>query len=195
MNKALATVLGFILIGCVASNRYSKSHPDPEGFRDIKWGTEISKLKDMEPVEQDKSSGGDIIWYKRQGDILAIGEAKLENIFYSFWMGDFESVWIDFEGEKNFEVLKKELFERYGKVDEPGGDKEEMGKRERQEPPQRGRPGGFYAWWGKNTEIWLSYSKDRHKGILTMNSTKINEERKAYEKAKGKEERLKERRF
>jgi hypothetical protein len=48
---------------------------------------------------------------------------------------------------------------------------------------------------GKNTEIWLSYSKGRHKGTLTMNSRKISEGRRDYEKEKEKEERLKERGF
>jgi hypothetical protein len=52
---------------------------------------------------------------------------------------------------------------------------------------------GFYAWWGKNSEVVLSYSKERHKGTLTISSTTISEERKAYKKQKEKEERLKER--
>ena len=127
--KILTIVFTIFLIGCFAPPRPSMPRPDPEGFRDIKWGTEISTLKDMEEVEQDKSSGRDLVWYRRKGDTLAIGEAKLENIFYSFWMGDFESVWIDFEGEENFEALKKELFERFGKAREPEGGMDKMGKR------------------------------------------------------------------
>jgi hypothetical protein len=47
----------------------------------------------------------------------------------------------------------------------------------------------------EKTEIWLSYSKDRNKGTLTMNSRKIREERRDYEKQKEKQERLKERGF
>jgi hypothetical protein len=195
--KILTMVFGIILVGCFASTRPSAPRPDPEGFREIKWGTEISALKDMEEVEQDESSGKDLVWYRRKGDNLTIGEAKLENIFYLFWMGEFESVWIDVEGEENFETLKKELFERFGKPRESEGSMKNMGKRGRRErsetEPERVR--GFYAWWGKSTEIWLSYSKDRHKGTLTMNSRKISEERRDYEKEKGREERLKERRF
>jgi hypothetical protein len=90
--KILTIISGIILIGCFASARPSMHPPDPDGFRDIKWGTEISRLKDMEEVEQDKSSGKDLVWCRRKGDTLAIGKAKLENIFYSFWMGEFESV-------------------------------------------------------------------------------------------------------
>jgi hypothetical protein len=44
----------------------------------------------------------------------------------------------------------------------------------------------FYAWWGKNTEMTLSYSRDRHKGALNLNSKRMSEERRAYEKQKGK---------
>jgi hypothetical protein len=196
-TKILTIVFGIILTGCFASTRPFKSRPDPGGFRDIKWGTEISTLKDMEEVEQDRSSGKDSVWYRRKGDTLTIGEAKLENIFYSFWMGEFESVWIDVEGEENFEILKKELFERFGKARESEGSMEKMGKRarrERSETEPEGA-GAFYAWWGKSTEIWLSYSEDRHKGTLTMNSRKIREDRREYEKEKEKEERLKERGF
>ena len=65
----------------------------------------------------------------------------------------------------------------------------------RTEPSATKRAEGFYAWWGKKTEIVLSYSKDRHKGTLTINSTMISEERRAYEKEKEKEQRLKERGF
>jgi hypothetical protein len=41
----------------------------------------------------------------------------------------------------------------------------------------------------------LSYSKDRHKGTLTMNSRKTRDERRDYEKQKEKEERVKGRGF
>jgi hypothetical protein len=193
--KILTIVFGIILMGCSTSIRPSKPPPDPNGFRDIKWGTEISKLKDMEKIEQGKSSGKDLVWYRRNGDNLTIGGAKLENIFYSFWMGEFESVWIDFEGKENFKALKKELFERFGKAHEPGGVMEKKGKSPRgeQSPPERA--GTFYTWWGEKTEILLSYSKERNRGTLTMNSRKIREERRDYEKQKEKQERLKERGF
>jgi hypothetical protein len=195
--KILAIVFSIFLIGCFASTRSSKSPSESDGFRSIKWGTEISTLKDMEKVKEEKSSDSDLAWYTRKGDTLAIGQAKLGNIFYSFWMGKFYSVWIDFEGDENFEVLKKELLERFGKV---RGSEEPMEKTQRgamREPSAIKRPEGFFAWWSRNTEVVLSYSKDRHKGTLTINSTMISEERRAYERQKErekeKEKRLKER--
>ena len=184
--KILAIVFSIFLIGCFASTRSSKPRSDPDGFRDIKWGTEISTLKDMEKVEQDKSSNSDLVWYTRKEDPLAIGKARLENIFYSFWMGNFESVWIGFSGDENFETLKKELFERFGKVLESVELMKKMDREAGREPATIRHAEEFYAWWGKNTEMTLSYSRDRHKGTLNVNSKRIGEERRAYEKQKGK---------
>jgi len=191
--KILAIVFSIFLIGCFVSTRSSKSPSEPDGFRSIKWGTEITTLKDMEKAEQDKSSKSDLVWCTRKGDTLAIGKAKLENISYSFWMGNFESVWIDFEGDENFETLKKELFERFGNVLESEELLKKMDKRVGEEPSTIGHVEQFYAWWGKKTEMTLSYSKNRHKGILYINSRMISEERRAYEKQKENEKRLKER--
>ena len=188
MKKAriLAIVFSIFLIGCFASTRSSKPRADPDGFRDIKWGTEISTLKDMEKVEQDKSSNSDLVWYTRKGDLLEIGKVRVDNIFYSFWMGNFESVWIGFRGDENFETLKKELFERFGKVLESEELMKKMDREAGRGPATIRHAEVFYAWWGKNTEMTLSYSKDRHKGTLNINSKRISEERRAYEKQKGK---------
>jgi len=189
--KVLTFIFSILLVGCLASTQYSKPRSELDGFRGIKWGAEITALGDMQKVEQDKSPNRDIVWYTRKGETLTFGRAKLENIFYSFWMGDFESVWMDFKGEENFEALKKELFERFGKVLESG---ELMKKTEKEEligPSAIGHGEEFYFWDGKRTETWLSYSKSRHKGTLSINSKKISEERRDYEKRKEKEERFK----
>jgi hypothetical protein len=140
----------------------------------------------MEKVEQDKSSNSDLVWYTRKGDLLTIGKAKLENIFYSFWMGDFESVWIGFKGEENFETLKKELFEQFGKVLESEELMKKVDGESGREPATRRHSEEFYAWWGENTEVTLSYSRERHKGTLNLNSKRMSEERRAYEKQKRK---------
>jgi hypothetical protein len=184
--KVLAIVFTIFLIGCFASARPSKPRSEPDGFRGIRWGTEISTLKDMEKAEQDKSSDHASVWYRRKGDTFAIGKANLENIFYSFWMGNFESVWIDFKGDENFEALKKELFEQFGKVPESEELMRRMDRRAGREPSVIKHAEEFYAWWGKKSEMTLSYSRDRHKGTLSIDSTRMSEERRAYERQKGK---------
>ncbi len=184
--KLLTIVFSIFWVGCFASTRDSKPRSEPDGFRDIKWGTEISTLKDMERVEHDKFPDRSVVWYTRQRDTLAIGNANLETIFYSFWMGNFEGVWIDFKGDENFETLKTELFERFGKVLESGDLMKKMDRKAGREPSQIKHAEEFYAWWGKNMEMTLSYSKGRHQGTLSINSKKIGDERRAYEKQKRK---------
>jgi len=194
--KALTFVFCIFFVGCLASTQYSKPRSELDGFRGIKWGAEVATLEGMEKLEQDKSPNRDIVWYTRKGETLTFGKAKLENIFYSFWMGNFESVWMDFKGEENFQALKQEVFERFGKVLESG---ELLKKTEKEALMERStmRQGEeeFYFWDGKQMEMWLSYSKNRQKGDLSINSKKISEERRSYEKQKEKGERFKEKRF
>jgi hypothetical protein len=194
-GKILILTICLFLAGCLLSTR-SKHLSELDGFRGIHWGSEVNKLEGMLKVEPDKPSSRDITWYTRRGETLTFGDAKLENVFYSFWMGSFESVWIDFRGEENFKKLKAELFERFGKVLES----RELMKKKEKEPLLEGstmRYGEeeFYFWDGKETEMWLSYSKNRQRGALSINSKKINEERRSYEKAREKEERFRERKF
>lgn len=184
--KIFAVFFSILLAGCFASTRSSKLRTDLEGFRDIKWGTEASTLRDMEKVEPDKSSNPELVWYTRKGDLLAIGKAEVKNIFYSFWMGAFEGVWIGFEGDPNFETLKKELFDRFGKVLESEELMRKTDAEAGREPSTVRHAEEFYAWWGKNMEMTLSYSKIRHQGTLSINSKKIGEERRAYEKQRKK---------
>lgn len=190
--KVFTIALSILLMGCAGSSRYNKPRSEPDGFGGIKWGAEISTLKDMERIPQGKSSNVDLVWYTRKGNTLAIGKAKLEKIFYSFWMGNFESVWIDFKGDENFEALRKELFERHGKALESEELVKRMEKGVEREPSTIAHAEQYYAWWGKYAEMSLSYSKDRHMGTLCINSRMITEERRAYEKQKEKEKRLKE---
>jgi len=82
---------------------------------------------------------------------------------------------------------------QFGKALEPEGSMKKMGKRTGRERSPAERAGVFYVWWAKNTEVWLSYSKDRYKGTLTMNSRKVSEERRDYQKQKEKERKEKER--
>ncbi len=194
-TRTLTFVFCILLVSC-ASTRYSTPRIELDGFRGVKWGVEVSTLEDMQRAKQGKSANRDIVWYTRKGDALTFGKAKVENIFYSFWMGSFESVWIDFRGEENFEAVKKDLFERFGKVLESG----ELVRRSESEAliersTTRSSGEEFYFWDGKQTEMWLSYSKNLQKGTFSINSKKVSEERRDYEKRKEKEERFRERKF
>jgi hypothetical protein len=135
--KILAILFSLLLVGCLAPVRSSKPYPEQTGFRNIKWGTEISALTGMEKVEEGKSSNSDLVWYTRKGDTLAIGKAKLRNIFFSLptiyriiqpsWMNNefltLDDKMVDPEVfyamifQRMMNEVKKSLFRLFAKVD------------------------------------------------------------------------------
>ncbi len=179
-------VLGLLLASCFHSVRPAKVRSDVDGFRGMKWGTEITSLTDMEMIEQLGSPESDLAWYIRKGDPLTLGRAKLEKISYAFWEGGLESVWIDFKGDENWEALRKELFEQFGEVLESEELLKRVDKKARGDSSTIDHPEMFYAWGGKNTDISLFYSKQSHKGNLSFISKKISEERRTYERERQK---------
>jgi hypothetical protein len=191
MKRILILILCIFILAC-ASTR-SKPRVELDGFRGVHWGADVAKLDGMEKIEQVKPSNKDISWYTRKGETLTFGNAKVESIFYSFWMGSFESVWIDFRGTENFKVIKNELFEQFGKVPESGELLEKAEKKQTllERSPMLLGEEECYFWDGKQMEMWLSYSKESQRGNLSINSKKITEERRSYEKDKKNEERLK----
>ena len=113
IRKVMAIVLVSLLL--LPIEGFGKSKPssykagsEPEGFRGIKWGTDISTLKDMEIKEKD--------WYVRTGDKLKIGEAELISIAYGFYKGKLECVIIEIKGQDNFSRIRDICFEVYGPV-------------------------------------------------------------------------------
>ena len=91
---------------------------EPDGFRGIRWGTDISTLEGMEYLSTDPSYGGMNV-YAREGDSLYIGGAKLQSINYDFWRGKFCSVVVHTKGYINFSALKDACFARFRKGFQP----------------------------------------------------------------------------
>jgi hypothetical protein len=89
MNLAVFLTIAIALLS--ASSFAFTSEPD--GFRGIIWGTDISTLKGMTHVRTYPSYGG-VEFYTRKGDELRFGDAQLYNIEYAFWKGKYASVWI-----------------------------------------------------------------------------------------------------
>ena len=171
MRKVLMIVLGYFLISSFAFGEWKvggKPGTEPDGFRGIKWGTHISNLKGMEYVRTDPSFGG-VKVYRRKGDVLQIGSAKLDRIEYGFWKGRFCSVYIYTSGNVNWSGLKEAVFEKFGKGYQPN----EFIER--------------YDWLGTKTLMELEYNKISEIGTLWMHSVKISDEQEAYKKQKAKE--------
>lgn len=108
----------FLLVLAFSFSQASWSADAPNGFRDITWGTPLSGLSGM--VVKDDS--GQVKYYRRAGDQLSLGEAKLEQLSYGFYNGAFYSVLIEFKGDTNFEKARTYLLKTYGKTARGGSE-------------------------------------------------------------------------
>ncbi|MGA2468675.1 MAG: hypothetical protein ABSH06_30590 [Thermodesulfobacteriota bacterium] len=125
-----------------------KPGSEPDGFRGIKWGTEISTLKDMVFV---MAIDKDVKRYERKRDELKIGKAKLDYIHYGFRKGRFYLVEMGFQGIENLNNLKETMFEIYGKGRSMSEKTERMSE--------------SYFWEGEKTDMIMVYDSDIGGGI------------------------------
>jgi hypothetical protein len=157
-----------------------RSSSEPNGFRGIKWGTDISTLKDI--LTYVRSEEKDIRVYVRNKDELKIGKAQLKQIEYKFWTGFgkygvepeiFYAVYIETEGEENWRNLKEAAFELFGK----GFDLQNE----------------CYGWRGDKTSITMLYGPPT--GMLLIENKEIGDIRSSIKKQSEKEKTLKEKGF
>lgn len=85
----------------------------PDGFRGIKWGTDIKDLQGMTYSHKIESED----FYERGGDKKAIGEAEILAIWYRFYRGKFSGVAIAFTKYDNFLKLRDILVSQYGRAE------------------------------------------------------------------------------
>jgi predicted PilT family ATPase len=149
--ELLIIFMGLILIDSFAFSQGLgdfKPGSKPDGFRGIKWRTEISTLKDMVFV---MAIDEDVKRYKRRGDELKIGKAKLDYIQYEFRKGRFYLVEIGFQGVENLKNLKEAMSEIYGKGRSVSEKTEKLSE--------------SYFWKGEKTDIMVIYDADIGGGI------------------------------
>lgn len=160
-------ILLFILLVPLSSFGYDN---EPDGFRGIKWGTDISELKDMNTYGGKLSNDAQLYaLYTRQNDELQIGEAKLERIEYRFWDNKLSSVMIITKGYANWTALRDTAFTKFGK----GYQSNQFIK--------------DYHWNGDITYLSLKYNEIEEKGTLFLLSTKLAEQERIYKQRKAKE--------
>jgi len=131
-----------------------KPGSEPEGFRGIKWNTDISTLSEymkyQYPLKDYGFVGVEI--YTRTGDVLRLGRAELKEILYGFVEG---KLFVVFINTKDFEIwnrLKQATFEKFGK-----GFQSDIGKEE-------------YSWKGRATRVLLRYDETFGEAVLSMAS-------------------------
>jgi hypothetical protein len=164
-----------------------KPGSEPDGFRGIKWQTDVATLDPlhtMEPIE----ILGPFVYYKKNKEDLHLVTAKLHDIIYEFWNGKFSGVMIRVRGNNQFQILKDYVFARFG----PGQRSKVLAQMDVQD---------FY-YNGIKTRMSLKFSDIDYTGELSLYSIALlNQQQKldtlylrdqakekieAYEKARSK---------
>lgn len=83
---------------------------EPDGFRDIKWGTELSSLKEMQLRH---TLEGENAIYERINDDMRWGKVRLQTIHYGFRNNRLVDVYITADGKQSA-VLKKMMTGKFG---------------------------------------------------------------------------------
>lgn len=132
---------------------------EPDGFRGLKWGD--PPTEEMEYFME--AAGADA--YLLPGDKMALGNADLYMVAYTFYENQFLAVALYFKGEDNYDLLQMICEERYAK--------NEMDE-------------GFYetTWQGQKGFVSLNYDYMEEEGYLVLGNTILSLKKTADEKEK-----------
>ena len=135
MRRA-TTILLFILTLLFSFSLFAIEN-EPDGFRGIKWETDLSELPGMSlGIDENNKQ-----FYTRANDKLSLESATLKLILYIAYKHKFKGVVISYKGHKNYTKLKETLTRIHGKSYDP--------KKEIVE----------HHWSGTDVEIALNYKK------------------------------------
>jgi hypothetical protein len=132
-----------------------KPGSEPDGFRGLKWQTNIATLDPLHTMEV-IAIVGPLVYYKKNKEDLYLVTVKLDDIIYEFWNGKFSGVIIRVKGNNQFQVLKDYVFARFG----PGQRSKVLEKLNVQD---------FY-YNGVKTRMYLKYSDIDRNGELSLYS-------------------------
>jgi hypothetical protein len=164
-----------------------KHGSEPDGFRGLKWQTDIATLDPLHTMEL-IAVVGPFTYYKKNKEDLRLVTVPLDDIIYEFWNGKFSGVIIKVKGQRQFQVLKDYCFARFGEG-------------QRSKILQQMDVQDFY-YNGVRTRMYLKYSDMDRIGELAMYSIALlakqqnqdtyylrqqaKEQIEGWEKAKGK---------
>jgi hypothetical protein len=164
-QRKLSTLFFLLIISICVSIPAFAFQNEPDGFRGIKWGTNISELLDMS-LSEDR---GDSKFYLRKGDKLKIGDADIDRISYGFYKGRFNKLHIIYKGSLNFTKLKDTFFAQYGPGIKPNRFMEQ------------------YYWVGETLSIAFEHSEITNEGKIVYTYDPVSNEKEADSKEKAKE--------
>ena len=125
-----------------------------DGFGNLKWGTGIDSLQNMEFVKSGRTSQGEIKIYRNTTDNLNYSGIALSGIEYGFNDDKLSFVALKTQGIENWKELKQQAFEQYGqdfsKIDSSNYIN--------------------YVWQGSKSSIALQYNTKEDSSILLVAS-------------------------
>ena len=126
-----------------------------DGFHDLQWGIEVSKVDGLKKRWSFPDSD-EVIEYVRPKDILQIGDAQLKTIIYNFWRNQLYTVTIWAADYSNYTALRDGVIEQFGKS--------------RLADPSHER----YLWSSTFTDLMLEYDNNTELGMLWLRSSEID---------------------
>lgn len=161
--KKLATLIFVVMVFILSSSNALANYPnEPDGFRGIKWGTDITDVKaTMRLHETETGISAELVSYERVSDTLVIGNAQISSIRYTFWRGKFSHPVIKTTGYTNWLEVKRALESTFGLAKQSNN---------------------YYFWLGDSTSILTQYDKNSNEGRISFFSEKIDNQRKEWSK-------------
>ncbi len=119
---------------------------EPDGFRDLKWGTDISSLKGMVKVNPDS--------YRKENENLFYYNTKVNDILYFFSQGKLKQVTLRIQNlnSDNEKLIEEALTKDYGNPEGPFCYDNECS----------------FDWRGDKTQIIFSYSSVNREALITF---------------------------
>lgn len=136
---------------------------EPDGFRGIKWGANVSNLRMMQFARDVTADFGGISIYKNVDDEMKIGEATVQEIKYYFWQNKFFKITTSADDQISALNLYRACMDNFGtRVDISHG---------------------TYTWTGKTTIVQLSGAFDAYSQIV-IKSTDLSRKLQSLEDQK-----------
>lgn len=127
-----STVIVVIFCAGFAIAQYFYPGSEPDGFRGILWGTDLSTLAGMKFVTSRDIGGSfpESVWdfergalkkqikvdiYEKPEDDTPLYGVVVETIRYGFWKGKFCEVTVFVRGQDNLKTFNDGVFDRFGK--------------------------------------------------------------------------------
>ncbi len=99
-------------MGYMPGSGMFRAGSEPDGFRGIRWGTDIRDVSGMQLYPGERADRYDI--YTRENGIEELAGIEVMDIYYGFWDNKFWEAVIVVQGRARFNALRDYVFRLYG---------------------------------------------------------------------------------